>query len=482
MIAPVSAYQLIHILEVEMKETGKGSLKGLLPLIVFLILYAATGIISGKFDSMPLLVGMIIASIVSFAINPPSGTKKLNFEDKVMLFCKGGGEPTLMMMVVIFILAGAFQGVASKMHAVSSVTNLGLSILPANMILPGIFVIGCILSFAMGTSMGTIAALMPVAVDVATKTGVNPALMAGIVVGSAMFGDNLSFISATAIASAQTQGVAQREKFKLNIITYIPAIVINVILLALYPIKTVVLTGSYNWNFVDIIPYILVIILSLVGLNVMPVMLIGVVSGVVIGVIHGDFGWIGSMTYIQQGMAGMEDMAIIAVFVGGLVEVMKYLGGIQWLMDTLGKQTKSKHGAEFSIGALVTLLCVATTNNTIAIITVGPLATEIGRKFKLSRARVSTLLSMFATHVQGLIPYAGQLLVAGGMAKVSPIAVIPWVWYCYLMIIMSLLFIFLDFPRVKVTPESGYDHFEIDDSVAKEEEKDEANEAGIATD
>lgn len=445
-----------------MKETKKGSIKGLLPLIVFLILYALTGIVSGKFDSMPLLVGMILASMVAFGIAPPYGTKKLSFSEKVMAFCKGGGEPTLIMMVVIFILAGAFQGVVSKMHAVSSVTNLGLSILPSNMILPGIFVIGCILSFAMGTSMGTITALMPVAVDVAAKTGVNPALMAGIVVGGAMFGDNLSFISATAIASVQTQGVEQREKFKLNIITYLPAIIINIILLAIYPIKTVVLTGSYSWNLVDLIPYILVIVLSLVGLNVMPVMIIGVASGIVIGVIHGDFSLIGSMQYVQSGMASMEDIAIISIIVGGLVELMKYLGGIQWLMDTLGKQTKSKHGAEFSIGALVTLLCVATTNNTIAIITVGPLATEIGRKFKLSRARVSTLLSMFATHVQGLIPYAGQLLVAGGMAKISPIAIVPWVWYCYLTLIMSLLFVFLDFPKVKVTPENGYDHFEED--------------------
>lgn len=446
----------------KMKETKKGSIKGLLPLVVFLILYAWTGIVSGKFDSMPLLVGMIIASIVALVISPPKDTKKISFSEKVMLFCKGGGEPTLIMMVLIFILAGAFQGVASKMHAVSSVTNLGLSILPSNMILPGIFVIGCILSFAMGTSMGTITALMPVAVDVAAKTGVNPALMAGIVVGSAMFGDNLSFISATAIASVQTQGVEQREKFKLNIITYIPAIIINIVLLALYPIKTVVLTGSYNWNFVNLIPYILVIVLSLVGLNVMPVMLVGVLSGVVIGVIHQNFDLIGSMLYIQDGMAGMEDIAIISIVVGGLVEIMKYLGGIQWLMDKLGKQTKSKQGAEFSIGALVTLLCIATTNNTIAIITVGPLATEIGRKFNLSRARVSTLLSMFATHVQGLIPYAGQLLVAGGMAKVSPVSIVPFVWYCYLMLIMSLLFVFLGFPKVKVTEDSGYSHFELE--------------------
>lgn len=442
-----------------MSSVKKGSFKGLMPLIIFLVLYVLTGVVSGKFDSIPLLVGIIIATIVSFVFSPPEGTEKLSFDQKVITFCKGGGEPTLIMMVVIFILAGAFQGVASEMGAVSSVTNLGLSILPGKMILPGIFVIGCILSFAMGTSMGTIIALMPVAVNVATKTGVNPALMAGIVVGGAMFGDNLSFISATAIASAQTQNVTQREKFKLNIITYLPAIVINIILLAMYPIKDIAISSSYNYNLVEIIPYILVIALSLAGMNVMPVMLVGVCSGIIIGVISGDFTLIGSMEFVQKGMAGMEDMAIIAVFVGGLVEVMKYLGGIQWLMDTLGKRTKSRKGAELSIGLLVTLLCVATTNNTIAIITVGPLATEIGERFNLARARVATILSMFGTHIQGVIPYAGQLLVAGGMAKVSPVEVMPWVWYCYLTLIFSILFVVLDFPRIKATEENGYSNF-----------------------
>lgn len=442
-----------------MSSAKKGSFKGLMPLIIFVVLYVLTGVVTGKFDSMPLLVGIIIATVVSFVFSPPEGTEKLSFDQKVITFCKGGGEPTLIMMVVIFILAGAFQGVASEMGAVSSVTNLGLSILPGKMILPGIFVIGCILSFAMGTSMGTIIALMPVAVNVAVKTGVNPALMAGVVVGGAMFGDNLSFISATAIASAQTQNVTQREKFKLNIITYLPAIVLNIILLSLYPIKDIAINSSYNYNLVEIIPYVLVIVLSLAGMNVMPVMLVGVCSGIIIGVISGDFGLIGSMEFVQKGMAGMEDMAIIAVFVGGLVEVMKYLGGIQWLMDTLGKKTKSKKGAEMSIGLLVTLLCVATTNNTIAIITVGPLATEIGERFNLARARVATILSMFGTHIQGVIPYAGQLLVAGGMAKVSPVEVMPWVWYCYLTLIFSILFVILDFPRIKATEENGYKNF-----------------------
>lgn len=442
----------------EQDQKVKGSFTGLIPLIGFLVLYVLSGVISGKFDSMPLLVGMIIAGIISFAIPPQNGQKKLKLSEKVKLFCQGGGETNLMTMVVIFILAGAFQGVATKMHAVSSVTNLGLSILPQNLILPGVFLIGMVLSFAMGTSMGTIAALMPVAIDVANKTGVNPALMAGIVVGGAMFGDNNSFISASAIAAVQSQKVLMRDKFKLNIMVYLPAIVINCIALAFVPIKNISLTSNYHYSFVDIIPYALVIILSLIGMNVMSVLTLGVISGILIGVMQGDFGWISSMAYIQKGMAGMEDMAIIAIFVGGVVEMMKYLGGIQWLIDKLGQYTKTKHGAELSIGMLIILLCVATTNNTIAIVAVGPMAVTIGKKFNLSRKRVATFLSMFATNVQGLIPYAGQLLVSGGMAKVSPVAVMPWVWYCYLTLIAAIIFVFISYP--KSSKEDSYDNFD----------------------
>lgn len=442
------------------KETKqKGSFIGLLPLIGFLGLYILAGLVSGKFDSMPLLVGMTIAGMIAFALPPAKGEEKLSFQDKVMKFCRGGGEPNLMMMVIIFIMAGAFQGVASKMGAVSSVTNFGLSILPQSMVLPGIFLIGCILSFAMGTSMGTVAALMPVAVDVASKTGVNPALMAGIVVGGAMFGDNMSFISASAIAAVQSQAVTMREKFKLNIICYLPALIINVVILALYPIKVVSLGAGYSYDLINIIPYALVIILSLVGMSVMPVMILGVFSGIIIGVLHGDFGWVSSMTYVNDGMSGMEEMAMIAIFVGGVVEMMKYLGGIQWLIDKLSKNTKTKHGAELSIGLLIVLLCVATTNNTIAIVAVGPMAITIGKKFNLARARVATILSMFATHIQGLIPYAGQLLVAGAMAKVSPVSIMPWVWYCYLTLFMSILFIFVNFPKIK-GENQGYEYFD----------------------
>lgn len=223
------------------------SFMGLLPLIVFVFLYILSGVISGKFDSMPLLVGMIIAAIVGFCLPAPNGQKKLTLEERVAVFCKASGDQGLIMMIVIFILAGAFQGVATKMHAVSSITNMCLSFLPQNLILPGIFLIAIILSFAMGTSMGTIAALMPVGVMIATKTGVSPAVVAGAIVGGAMFGDNNSFISASAIAAVNSQKVLMKNKFLLNFLYDIPAIIVNCILLAFYPVKDIALTSTYQY-------------------------------------------------------------------------------------------------------------------------------------------------------------------------------------------------------------------------------------------
>lgn len=433
---------------------------GLLPLIIFILLYIASGIISGKFDSMPLLVGMIIAAIVGFCLPAPKEQKKLTLEEKVAVFCKAGGDQGLIMMIVIFILAGAFQGVATKMHAVSSVTNMCLNFLPQDLILPGIFLIAVILSFAMGTSMGTIAALMPVGVMVATKTGVNPAVLAGAVVGGAMFGDNNSFISASAIAAVNSQKVLMKDKFLLNFLYDLPAIIVNCLLLALYPVPSTALTPTYQYNLVDIVPYILVIILSLIGLNVMSVLMVGIITCLILGVVQGDFTLIGSMAYLQKGMAGMEDMSLICIFIGGVVGLMKYLGGIQWLIDQLSKHTKNKQGALLSIGFLIILLCLCTTNNTVAIITVGPLAVDIGKQFQLSRTQVATALSMFATNVQGFIPYAGQLLVAAALAKISPVAVMPYVWYCYLTLIMSVLLAMTSWPRSKKPADDGYQNFD----------------------
>lgn len=430
----------------ESNKKSKGSFLGLVPLCVFLVLYFAVGIGTGSFDNMPLMIGISIAIAVAFALNK-TGKEKINFEEKVTLFCKGAGDSTLILMVVIFLLAGAFYGVVGAMHASDSVTNFGLSILPSNMVLPGLFLIGCILSFAMGTSMGTVSALMPIAVSLADATGFNMALVCGVVVGGAMFGDNLSFISDTTIAATRTQDIPMRDKFKANILMVLPAVIITLILLSLQPMGNSFDSGSAEYSFINMIPYAIVIVLSLLGMNVITVMSIGVLVGVMIGVMHGDFTLIGSLTIIHEGMTWMEDMAMIAVLVGGLVALMNYLGGIDWLLDKLTRKTKTARGAELSIAALVSLIDISTTNNTISIITAGPIAKDIAEEYNISGARTASILDLFSSGFQGLLPYGGQLLTAGALAGISPATILPYSWYSMLMVVFGIVFILIGWPK-----------------------------------
>lgn len=425
----------------------KGNFIGIMPLIAFLIIYMSMGIFTKSFDNMPLMIAIIIASGIGLALRKPGEKKPTTFSERVDMYCEGGGEKTLILMVIIFLLAGAFYGVANEMHAVDSLTNLGLSILPANMILPGLFIIACLLSFAMGTSMGTVAALTPIAINIATKTGFGLPLVCGIVIGGSMFGDNLSFISDTTIAATRTQGVSMKAKFKANILMVLPAVVVNLIILAMQNAPNLSLTTVYTYNFVNIIPYILVIVLSLIGINVIFVMSLGVVSGMIIGIIHGDFTFIGSFAIIHTGMTWMEDMALIAVLVGGMVALMNYLGGIDWLLYKLTKRTKTARGGELSIAALVSIMDIATTNNTISIIASGPIARDIADQFGIARERVASILDLFSAAFNGLLPYAGQMLVAGGLAKISPMSILPYVWYCMLMLVFGTFFILIGWPK-----------------------------------
>lgn len=428
----------------ENANNKKGSFMGLLPLVIFLVVYFAMGIGTGDFGNFPLMIGIFLASGISLFMKSPVAEKK-SFTEKMVMFCKGGGDDTLILMVIIYMLAGAFYGVASGMHATDTVTNIGISILPTNMILPGLFLIGCVLSF----SMGTVAALMPIGIDIASKTGVSLALVSGIVVGGAMFGDNLSFISDTTIAATTTQGIGNKEKFKANIFMVGPAVIITVVALALYPIDATKISAGGAINFVNLVPYILIIALSLAGMHAVMAMTISVISGMVIGVFHGDFSFVKSFTVVHEGMMGMQDMAVIAIFVGGLVAIMQYLGGIDWLLNKLAKGMKSKVGAELSIAALVSLVDVATTNNTISIIAVGPIAKDISEEFDIAPARTASILDLFSSAFNGLTPYAGQLLTAGAMAKIAPVTIMPYVWYDILMIIFGVIFIVIGWPKFK---------------------------------
>ena len=430
------------------QKHGKGSFWGLVPLLTFLVLYIITGVSTQNFNSMPLMIGILIASAVALMMHRKGEDDRTTFAQRVTKYCVGGGDDGLILMVIVFLLAGGFYGVSKGMHAVDAVTNLGLDILPVKLILPGLFVIGCIISFAMGTSMGTVAALMPIGVSLALKIHGNMALFCGTVVGSAMFGDNLSMISASVIAATRTQDVSMMKKFKTNIAMLLPAIIVNLVLLAMQPVgQGVHLSGNHPYDLLNLLPYILVIVLSFTGMHVILVLTLGILTGVAIGVFHGDFSLVKSMTVIHNGMISMEDMALIAILVGGLVALMDYLGGIDWIINALTRKIKSAKGGEFAIAGLVSLLDIITTNNTVSIITAGPLAKDIGDQFGISAPRIASDLVTFSCAFNGLIPYGGQLLVAAGLAKISPMQIVPYSWYCLLMLVSSIGFILLSRDR-----------------------------------
>ena len=392
----------------------KGSFLGLVPLLIFLLIYASTGIFTDKIDNMPLLVAFTITVAIALCFNNPN-KEKISFEQKVEIFCKGASDSTLLLLVIIFLLAGAFYSVADAMGAVKSMVNLGLTLLPLKMLLPGLFIIGCILSFAMGTSMGTVSALTPIAVGIANETGISLPLICGVVVGGAMFGDNLSFISDTTIAATRTQEVEMKDKFKVNILIVLPAVILNII------------------------------VLSFIGGEGVQ----GAVYGLIIGLINNSFTFIEMFSVVQRGMGWMENMAVISLIIGGVVAIMQYLGGVDYLLENLTKKIKSKKGAEFGISILVSLLCLTTSNNTVSIITAGPLAKDIADKFSVDRRRVAGLLDMFSSAFQGLMPYAGQILVPAGIAQISPVSIVPYSWYSMFMIVMGILAIITGIPKLK---------------------------------
>ncbi len=428
------------------KEHPKGNFIGLVPLIFFLVIYISSGIITRSFDNMPLLVAMILASIVALALK--GDNKSDTFEDKLTVFFKGAGQETMILMIVIFMLAGGFYYVTKSMHAVETVTNIGLTYLPRPFLVPGVFILGCIISFAMGTSMGTVAALMPIAASIATIGHISMPLMAGVVVSGAMFGDDLSLISASAIVSAKTQGVTIFDKFKTNTIMVVPAVLITVILLATVTVGSgnVGNLGTINW--VKILPYIIVIGLSFMNINVMIVLTLGIVSAVIIGLIYGDFGFVAALDAIHRGMLSMGDIAFISLIVGGLAALMTHMGGIQWLLDKITKRANGPVGGKFAIAFLILLLDVITTNNTVSIMIAGPIANDLADTYHISKSYTASILDVFSCVGQGLIPYGGQLLMAAGIAQISAVAIVPYSWYCIVLGIVSVIFLLTRFsPR-----------------------------------
>ena len=415
----------------------------LLPFLVFVILFAGGGIIEGDFYAMPALVAFVIALFVGLLQN-----RKLSFNEKLEIIAKGAGDVNIITMVLIFLVAGAFSGIVTAAGGVESTVNFGLTILPAKFMIVGLFLIGCFVSVSMGTSMGTITALTPIAVGVAQQTGFPITICVGAVVSGAMFGDNLSMISDTTIAAVRTQGCEMKDKFKQNFFIVLPAAIITIILFFISSMDLVVTkTGGYEYELVKVIPYLVVLIGALIGFNVFAVLFSGIFLSMIVGVATGTFTFFEGIKAIGDGMSGLFEISVISIIVACIVALIKENGGIQLIIDGIKARTKGKRGAEYGIALLAFLVDLATANNTIAIVLSGPIAKEIGDSFEVEPKRVASILDIFASVGQGLIPYGAQLLTAaaltieGGFAGVTPIDIIPHLYYPILMCISALIYI-----------------------------------------
>lgn len=408
----------------------------LLPFFVFLVFFAGAGIISNDFYSMPAYVAFIIALFVAFLQN-----RKTTFDEKLKIVAKGTGDVNIITMVLIFLVAGAFSGIVSAAGGVDSTVNLGLSFIPANFMVVGLFIIGCFISLSMGTSVGTVTALAPIALGIATNTGFSVPVCVGATVCGAMFGDNLSIISDTTIAAVRTQGCEMKDKFKQNFFIVLPAALITIII---FYVRTLHMNGNIttgNYNFIEVVPYLIVLIGALIGFNVFLVLFTGIILSMIVGIYNGSFTLMESFGIIGEGMTSMFEISIISIIVACIVSLIRENGGISLIIDAIEKSVKGKRGAEFGIGILVFLVDLCTANNTIAIVMAGPVAREIGEKFGVNRKRVASILDIFASVGQGIIPYGAQLLTAAALAKISPIEIIPSLYYPFLMLICVILFI-----------------------------------------
>ena len=427
------------------KEPKKGNALALLPIGVFLVLFLGTGIITQDFYKMPVLVAFLIATIVALLLNP-----KESMQNKIEIFCKGAGESNIILMCMIFLLAGAFGNVAKSMGAVESTVQLSLSILPTQLLVAGLFVIACFISISMGTSVGTITALTPIGLGIAQQTGMPIALVIGAIIGGGMFGDNLSMISDTTIAAVRTQGCELKDKFKTNFLIVLPAAILTVIILT---VLTVQYQGDvkqvYDYNLIQIVPYIGVLIGALIGVNVFALLAGGTVFAGIIGMLNGSFDFFGFMQAAGNGMMGMEDLAMLSIVIGGTLALIKHNGGIDFLLNAIKKCIRSKKGAEFGIAALVSVVDLCTANNTIAIVMAGPLAKDIADEYHIDPKRTASILDIFSSCWQGMIPYGAQILAAAGLSAISPMEILPYIYYPMLMGVCGLIAIVFDFPRFK---------------------------------
>lgn len=420
----------------------KKGLIALSPLMVFVLFYLVTSIIAGDFYKIPITVAFLVSSCYAIII---SGGKPLM--QRINAYSRGAATEQMMLMIWIFILAGAFAYSAKMMGSIDATVNLTLSLLSPQMLLAGMFLAACFISLSIGTSVGTIAALVPIAAGVANETGTDVAMMTAIIVGGSFFGDNLSFISDTTIMATQTQGCSLSDKFRVNSFIVAPAAlaILIIYLIMGQGVSAPAHVASVEW--VKVIPYLTVLVSAIIGMNVMGVLMLGLILTGVIGLLTGAFdiyGWFGAM---GEGILSMGELIIVTMMAGGMLELIREQGGIDFLIRLLTRRVNSKRGAELSIAVLVTLVDICTANNTVAILTVGGISKQIGDRYGVDNKKCASILDTFSCMVQGVIPYGAQLLIAAGLASLNPVSIVPYLYYPLALGIVALLSILFRYPK-----------------------------------
>ncbi len=426
----------------ERKRSRRNGLLALSPLLVMAVVMIAMSVLLGGFSKTPLVIVFLATSAYALLI-----TRGHDLSERITLFSRGAGNPNLLLMIWIFLLAGAFASSAKAVGAISATVDMTLTFLPSEMLLVGVFIAACFISISIGTSVGTIAALVPVAVGIADRTGISLSLVTAACVGGAFFGDNLSFISDTTIVATRTQGCKMKDKFRANFMLVLPAALLTIILYFF-------LGQGHNYElqisslkFMLVLPYVTVIVAALLGMNVLLVLALGnVLTGVVGGLTHSLTlaDWISSMA---DGCAGMSELILISMMAGGLLELIRVGGGITFIIRRLTRLVHSKTGAELSIGTLVALTNFCTANNTVAILSVGTISADIANRFGVDPRKSASILDTFSCVVQSIIPYGAQLLIASGLAGINPLEIIPHLYYPFILALVVVLGILLRFPR-----------------------------------
>ena len=421
----------------------------LIPIAVFLVLYLGSGIYyeyiapqDGQmgFYIMSVVVAFLIALIVALL-----QTRHLTFDEKIHLCAQGIGDDNITIMIFIFLMAGAFSGIASQAGGASSTANLLLTIIPDRLAVPGLFIIACLISMAMGTSVGTISVLVPIAAQVSANAGIFLPLCIGTVVGGAMFGDNLSFISDTTIAATKTQGVAMKYKFFTNLRVAMPAALITLVILVVISLRgTSAGIGAYDFNIIQALPYFAVLVLAIVGINVFVVLGVGILLFMAAGAVTGSLTFSSAAAAMGSGTAGMFETIIVTILVASIGALMKENGGFEAILDFIRRHFDGRRGGMFGIAMLTMLMDVATANNTVAIVIAAPIAKNISREYSIEPVRVASLLDTCSCIAQGIIPYGAQLLIAASLAGISSVQIIPFLFYPYLLAAFVVFFIVAD--------------------------------------